>query len=441
MVRTMQSDTTSSDDPELRDGPKQDLHSLRARDEALDALSDEVQTSAAARAAAAFLRETSDVALLRKLLGGKPVLVTGSAGYLGRALHLTLQKLGIGVVGVDVVPGATVDRIADVADVEAMRLCGLGACGAVLHTAALHAPHALSWHAREFHATNVVGTANVLALKLPTVHTSTTSLTITGRVKAREKAGELVWLDEHSQRPDVAAAEDDDTAYDESLDAPRNKYGRTKLQGEQRCLDAARDSDADVVVLRTPRFFPEDVLEESDLPLPNVKANELLGRRSALADLVDAHLRALARIRNVRGLVLTLAAPWPLKRPDDAPGETKKTLSAIGAAGALRERFPHAARLFSRHGWSLPDAVTRVYDADAAVLALGWRPRVTFEALLEAMLREEEEEETTSKESSSKRRKVDGLGEDHHLVLEELLCGKSRLHVHVHVHVERVDSR
>ena len=53
------------------------------------------------------------------------------------------------------------------------------------------------------------------------VHTSTTSLTITERVKAAEKAGQLVWLDESSQRPDSMGA----SAYDPPLDAPRNKYG------------------------------------------------------------------------------------------------------------------------------------------------------------------------------------------------------------------------
>ena len=42
-------------------------------------------------------------------------------------------------------------------------------------------------------------------------------------VKAREKAGELVWLDEHSQRPDVTTTRGGDgestgDAYDEELD-------------------------------------------------------------------------------------------------------------------------------------------------------------------------------------------------------------------------------
>ena len=361
------------------------------------------------------------MALLRSLLGKKKVLVTGSAGYLGFALHLTLQQLGVSVIGVDVVPGTTVDVTADVADIEAMRRCGEG-CSAVLHTAALHAPHALSWHAREFSATNVGGTKNILALGLPTVFTSTTSLTISSRVKARERAGELVWLDETSQRPDARATGGEGDAYDAALDAPRNKYGRTKLDAEQACLHAARTKAAEVVVLRAPRFFPEDVLEASSLSLANVKANELLGRRCALSDLVDAHVRALARIHRVRGAVLTIAAPWPLAR---RPGAS----SSHAAAAELRACYPHAERLFARHGWRLPEGVSRVYDSDAAVNALGWQPRVTFEALLRVMEAAEaaeaaEAEEGAVGEDSSAQNKRRRVASSSGLALEEVLEGK-----------------
>ena len=394
-------------DPELRDGPKQDLHSLRSRDAGLCDLSDEVQRSAAARAAVG-LEGSEDLTMLRGWLGDRPVLVTGSAGYLGFALRLTLRALGVGVVGVDVARRAAADGVADgvadVADLEALRRCGRG-CGAVLHTAALHAPHARSWHARDFTRTNVTGTANVLALGLPTVHTSTTSLTVTRRVQAREAAGDLVWLDDGSQRPDEQKKE--------PRDEPRNKYGRTKLEGERRCLAAAQGGGAPVVVLRAPRFFPEDAHEASGRAAANVKANELLvGRRCALVDVVDAHVRALARVHLVRGAVLTLAAPWPLPR---APGT-----SAADAAADLRCRYPNAARLFARRGWTLPDRVTRVYDATAAAKALGWRPRVTFEALLRAM-EADEEKALDDDRAATKRRRVAAAGAP---TFDELLCGK-----------------
>ena len=48
-------------------------------------------------------------------------------------------------------------------------------------------------------------------------------------------------------------------------------------------------------------------------------ANELLGRRAALVDIITAHLKALARVQVLRGRTLTLAAPWPFPREDTSP--------------------------------------------------------------------------------------------------------------------------
>ena len=371
-------------DAELRDGPPCDLHSLRQRDASLDALSAEIQHAAATRAAADFLAKEDAGALLR-LVGTKAVLVTGGAGYLGAALVLTLRELGVPVLGLDVVQAPTVDLVASVADSAALRGCGQ-ACGAVLHTAALHATHASSWHTREFVSTNVGGAENALALGLPMVHTSTTSLTITARVKQREKAGELVWIDDASQRPDRR-----DPTVGAALDAPRNKYGITKLAAEQRCLAAAA-TGADVCILRAPRFFPEDTLEETELSPENTKVNELLGRRCALVDVVSAHLHALSRVRQLRGAVLTLAAPLPVglaSRVQTTRGSSEDAGPGRGAAKEaaqhLRAAYPYAEALFASRGWQLPDALTRVYDSSAAVRELCWTPRVTFDAVLQAM--------------------------------------------------------
>ena len=91
---------------------------------------------------------------------------------------------------------------------------------------ARHAPHAAHFHAREFVAANVTGTQNVLdaavaAGGIPVVYSSTTSLTITNRVKSAEAAGHLVWLDETSQPPVPATDTDDPT------DAPRQGWEDT----------------------------------------------------------------------------------------------------------------------------------------------------------------------------------------------------------------------
>ena len=85
------------EDRELHDGLKQDLHSLRARDATLDALAAEIQHAAAVRAAAEARHAEEVYTGLRKLCceSQKKILVTGSAGYLGAALHMTLRELGI----------------------------------------------------------------------------------------------------------------------------------------------------------------------------------------------------------------------------------------------------------------------------------------------------------------------------------------------------------
>ena len=340
-------------DPELKpDRGRLDLHSLRAADPELDDLSARIQLAAAAAAVASLQR---DDATRAATLTGQRILVTGSAGYLGATLCLALGGLGAEAVGFDVVAGETVNVVADVADAEAVRAAVEG-CDGVMHTAARHAPHAAHYHEAEFIATNVTGTQNILdaaagagAAGIPVVHTSTTSLTITKRVKSAEKAGQLVWLDETVQPPVVASESDD------PLDAPRNKYGRSKLEGERRCAAAAK-AGLPCVIVRISRCFPEDVIPDSvtveaaALSTPNLKANELLGRRSALVDIITGQLRALTRASNasVRGRVLTLSAPFPFARAD-TPTESAAFLSFL-----LAQR-PGLPDLYTKLGWVLPD--------------------------------------------------------------------------------------
>ena len=369
-------------DPELRlDRVRTDLHSLRAADPELDSLSARIQLTAAAGAVALLRRDDGARAAT---LSGRRVLVTGAAGYLGSALCLALDGLGAEVVGLDVVAGGTVSIVADVADAAAVRAAAAG-CGGVLHTAALHAPHATHYTEAEFAATNISGTQNVLdaaaaAGRIPVVHTSTTSLTITPRVKRAEKAGQLVWLDATSQPPGVPAAE---AAAADPADRPRNKYGRTKLEGERRCVAAAA-AGTPCVIVRISRCFPEDELPDpagqaAALLGANFKANELLGRRVALVDVVAGHLRALSRAGDplVCGQVFTLCAPFPWAKAE-TPAETAAFL------GFLQDQRPGLAGVYAKLGWSLPADVGRVYDSALAVELLGWRPQVTFDNLIAA---------------------------------------------------------
>jgi nucleoside-diphosphate-sugar epimerase len=370
-------------DPELQlDKARMDLHSLRGADAALDELSERIQHEAASAAVASLQR---DDAAHAHALAGQRIMVTGSAGYLGATLCRALAGLGAEAVGLDVVAGETVSVVANVADAEAVRGAMEG-CDGVLHTAAMHAPHAAHHHESEFIATNITGTQNVLDVAggagadgIPVIHTSTTSLTISKRVKSSERAGEIVWLDATAQPP-VAATDTDDP-----VDAPRNKYGRSKLEGERRCVAAAK-AGLPCVIVRISRCFPEDVIPESvtadsaALSTPNLKANELLGRRVALVDIITGHLRALTRARTepIKGKVVTLSAPFPFARVD-TPTKT------AAFADFLLQRRPGLADIYGSLGWSLPTDLGRVYDSSLAMELLQWQPLVDFDKLVEAL--------------------------------------------------------
>ena len=61
------------------------------------------------------------------------------------------------------------------------------------------------------------------------------------------------------------------------------------------------------------------------------KANELLGRRVALVDVVTAHLLALARAAepSVRGCVFTICAPFPFSKVGSDPQKESGFLKVV----------------------------------------------------------------------------------------------------------------
>ena len=83
-------------------------------------------------------------------------------------------------------------------------------------------------------------------------------------------------------------------------------------------------------------------------------------------------MKALSRINQLSGRVLTLAAPWPWSR-EETPN------SAEAVAKMVRERWG------SRYPWELPTEITRVYDSSAARDALDWEPVWTFERVVQEL--------------------------------------------------------
>jgi UDP-glucose 4-epimerase len=82
------------------------------------------------------------------------ILVTGSAGHLGRALARTLRRDGHTVVGLDIAASDETDVIGSITDRRCVHRCMQGV-NAVLHTATLHKPRVATHSRQEFVDTNI----------------------------------------------------------------------------------------------------------------------------------------------------------------------------------------------------------------------------------------------------------------------------------------------
>jgi len=297
------------------------------------------------------------------------VLLTGSSGWLGRFLAPRLRAAGHEVTGLDVAPGADTDAVGSVADRALVdRLFAERGIEAVIHAGALHKPDIVRYPPEAFAAVNVAGTRNLLEAAAMAgsdrfLFTSTTSLMISDIVHAGKAGGaeRAFWIDE-----------------DFGPLAPRNIYGRTKLEAERLCRRAYDDHGLAILVLRTGRFFPEEDDTHRDLGGENRKANELLGRRLTVEDAADAHLAALEHAPALGFDAFILAAPTPFVREE---GEEL----IRDAPAVIARHFPDAAALYAQAGWTLPASIERIYDSSRAEARLGFRCRTDFTAVLEAL--------------------------------------------------------
>jgi len=293
------------------------------------------------------------------------ILVTGSAGHLGEALMRTLRESEHEPVGIDVLDSPFTDRQGSIVDREFVRDAMRGV-DAVLHAATLHKPHVATHRRQDFIDVNLTGTLNLLEAATDArvgafVFTSTTSAF--GRALTPPRGEPAAWLTE-----DVAPV-------------PKNIYGVTKVAAENLCELAHRDSGMPCLVLRTSRFFPE----EDDLPAvrdaredANNKANEFLYRRVDIEDVVDAHLLALAKAREIGFARYIVSATTPFTRAD---------LAALraDAPSVVRRHVPAYADEYARRGWTMFESIDRVYDNARARAELGWRPKVDFAYVIERL--------------------------------------------------------
>lgn len=278
-----------------------------------------------------------------------PVFVTGSAGRLGQEVVLLLRQRGYAVVGADLVPSPTTDLLLDVRDLPAV-LAATRACGAVVHTAALHGKHYdLRMPRLEFVRTNVEGTLNLLNACVvhhirKFLYTSTTSI----YGQALVNPAQAVWVDE------------------ELPPQPRDIYDITKQAAEALCRDFFAKEGLEATVLRVGRFLPES---------PNLAANHRLYRGLDERDGALGHLLALEHAFSSFE-VFNIAAGSPFEPAD-------LVLLKQDPAAVICRRLPDAARVYHHRNWVFPTSIDRVYRIEKAQRILGYQPRYTAQYLLQ----------------------------------------------------------
>ena len=272
------------------------------------------------------------------------VLVTGAAGLIGSGVAARLKQ-DHDVIGLDLQAGPQVDLVGDCAEIAQWRH-RLGRLDAVVHVAALHAPHVGQRSEAEFRGVNVEATKRLLdhAVEAAASHfvlTSTTSL----YGQALEPGHAAAWVDE-SLEP-----------------RPRDIYDATKLEAERLVADAG--GSMTVTSLRMSRCFPEPAEQ---------MAWYRLYRGVDRRDVADAHALALGRSGPPATYVISSTTPFEREDREELLHD---------AAAVIARRCPGLLDRMSARGWRPPRSIDRVYDGRQARIGLGFEPRFGIDACLD----------------------------------------------------------
>ena len=274
------------------------------------------------------------------------LLVTGSSGPKVASHVAAYLAQTHAVIGVDVVPASTTSIIADIARVVnwAPHLDGVNA---VIHFAALHAPHRETHTTAQFRQTNVEATHRLLeASRAAGVNRFLLASSTSVYGKSMRSTSSAVWVTE-ALRPE---AED---IYDE-----------TKLAAEQLCRDAFSPTFA-TAALRFSRSFPE--------PLP-LMALYRLYRGVDARDVAQAFGLALtARLKQFEAINISAETPF-------IASDCERLFA--NAPEVLRMRMPEFVEEYARRQWPLPARIDRVYVIVKAKALLGYQPLFGFRELL-----------------------------------------------------------
>jgi UDP-glucose 4-epimerase len=277
------------------------------------------------------------------------VLVTGASGRIGRAIVVRLSREHE-VLGLDRAPSSTADFIGEISDAALLKQA-LHRVDAVVHTAALHAPHVSLLTDLEFERINVHATQLLAETAAESgisrfVFTSTTAL----YGKASTPVGKAGWVDE------TLAPQ------------PETIYHKTKIAAEDYLERYAKRTSIPVTVMRMSRCFPE--------PAP-IMAAYRLHRGVDARDVADAHALALALAPpGFRKYVISGATPF------DAADATALHKDA---PTVIKQKAPELAWAFAQRGWALPQSIDRVYSPALAAIELGWTPKYGFMEVLKML--------------------------------------------------------
>ena len=293
------------------------------------------------------------------------ILVTGSAGHLGEALVRTLQTSEHTAIGLDILPSAFTSQVGSIVDRNFVHQCMRGV-DVVLHTATLHKPHVLTHSFQDFIDTNISGTNNLLEEAIQAgvktfIFTSTTSTF--GDAMKPIPGGPATWITE------------------EVTPIPKNIYGVTKIAAENLCKLFHQRHKLPCLILRTSRFFLEADDQEStrtqfaDL---NAKANEFLYRRVDLADIVEAHLLAINKAKDLGFGRYIISSTTPFS-PADLMGLQKNAHDVVSGI------YPDFAEIYAQQNWTMFPSLDRVYVNERARRDLGWQPKYDFRHVLDSI--------------------------------------------------------
>ena len=269
----------------------------------------------------------------------KKVLITGSSGRIGRALHWKLSQK-YKTEGIDLSPSSATSIIGDVCDYDKL-LKSLENVETVFHSAALHAPHVDYHSEKKFYEINVHATESICKAALASgvsqiIFTSTTALYGYAN-QGKEKA---VWVDE------------------QTVPKPRTIYHKTKIEAEKLLKEYAGDK-LKVSIIRMSRCFPEPVQK---------MAVYRLHRGVDYRDVADAHILASESKQTKEIDVFVISGKTPFLKPDLE--ELARNPEAV-----IRERHPQLAREFNKRKWHFPKSIDRVYDSTYSETKLGWKSK------------------------------------------------------------------